>query len=74
MKNGMDCQCCLAGSSKTPPRIFIFSIVLGAEYSSYVEFIAADALTFSGYIISVLASVNDKEGAFELLQTPFSKI
>ena len=25
-------QCCLAGSSKTAPRILIFSIVLGAEY------------------------------------------
>merc|ERR1711894_738018 len=30
-------QCCLAGSSKTAPRIFIFSIVLGAKYLSYVK-------------------------------------
>ena len=29
-------QCCLSGSSKTAPRIF-FSIVLGAEYLSYVK-------------------------------------
>ena len=35
----------------------IFSIVLGAEYFSYVKFIAIYALTFFGYIISVLASV-----------------
>ena len=35
----------------------IFSIVLGAEYLSYVKFIATYALTFFGYIISVLASV-----------------
>ena len=55
----MDWQCCLAGSSKTAPRVFIFSIVLGAECLSYVKFIAIYALTFFGYIISVLASVND---------------
>ena len=55
--NRLDWQCCLAGSSKTAPKIFIFSIVLGAEYSSYVKFIATCALTFFGYIISVLASV-----------------
>ena len=53
----MDWQCCLAGSSKRAPRIFIFSIVLGAEYLSYVKFIASNAPTFFGYIISVLASV-----------------
>ena len=47
----------LAGSSKTAPRIFIFSIVLGAKYLSYVKFITTYAVTFLGYIISVLASV-----------------
>ena len=26
-------QCCLAGSSKTAPRILIFSIAMGADYS-----------------------------------------
>ena len=53
----LDWQCCLAGSSKTAPRIFIFSIVLVAEYLSYVKSIAKFALTFFGHIISVLASV-----------------
>ena len=38
-------------------RIFIFSIVLGAEYLSYVKSIATFALTFFWYIISILASV-----------------
>ena len=38
--NGLDWQCCLAGNSKTAPRIFIFSIVLGAKYLSYVKSIA----------------------------------
>ena len=47
----------IAGSSKTAPRIFIFSIVLVAEYLSYVKSIATYTLTFFGYIISVLASV-----------------
>ena len=34
------------------PRIFIFSIVLGAKYLSYVKSIATFALTFLRYIIS----------------------
>jgi hypothetical protein len=29
----MDWHCCLAGSSKTAPRILIFSIAIGADYS-----------------------------------------
>ena len=45
------------GSSKTAPRIFIFSIVLGAEYLSCVKLITIYAQTFFGYIISVFASV-----------------
>ena len=36
---------------------FFFSIFLGAEYLSYVKSIATFALTFFGYIISVLANV-----------------
>ena len=39
------------------PMILIFLIVMGAEYLSYVKFIATNALTFFGFIISVLASV-----------------
>ena len=46
-----------AGSSKTAPRILIFSIAMGADYSFYVKSIATFALTFFGYIISVLASL-----------------
>ena len=42
----MDWQCCLAGSSKMAPRIFIFSIVLGADYLSYVKSIDTHARTF----------------------------
>ena len=50
-------QCCLAGSSQTAPRLLIFSIVMGADNSFYVKFIANEAPTFFGYIILVLAMV-----------------
>ena len=52
---------CLTGSSKTAPRILIFSIAMGADYSFYVKSIATWARTFFGYIISVLASVIGKQ-------------
>ena len=58
--NGLDWQCCLAGSPKRAPRILIFSIAMGAEHLSYVKSIATFALTFYGYIISVLASVRSQ--------------
>jgi hypothetical protein len=35
--NGLNWQCCLAGSSKTAPRILIFSIAMGADYSFEVK-------------------------------------
>ena len=43
------------------------SVVHGAEYLSYVKFIATETPTFFGYIISVLASVVD----LELLLLPY---
>ena len=55
-------QCCLAGSSKAAPRIFIFSIVLGAEYSFYLKSISTYANTFLGYNKSVLAIVLSLKG------------
>ena len=33
--DGLDWQCCLAGSSKMAPRILILLIIPGAEYLSY---------------------------------------
>ena len=44
--NGLDWQCCLAGSSESAPRIFIFSIVLGAENLSYLKSIETHARAF----------------------------
>ena len=56
--NGLDWQCCLAGSSKRAPRILIFSIAMGADSSFYVQFIATYAPTFLAFIISILAMVH----------------
>ena len=57
--NGLNWQCCLAGSSKIAPKIFIFSTAMGAEYSFYVKSIATYAPMFLGYNDSVLAIVNE---------------
>ena len=55
--NGLDWQCCVAGSSKTACRILIFSIAIGANLSFYVKSIATYAPAFFRYNDSVLASV-----------------
>ena len=44
--NELDWQCCLAGSSKTAPRILIFSIVTVADYSFYEKTINTHACAF----------------------------
>ena len=49
-----------AGSWKTAPRIFIFSIAMSADKLSYVKSIATYAPTFFWYIISVLAIVESQ--------------
>ena len=53
----LDWQCCLAGSSKTAPRIFIFSIVLGAKYLSYVKSIDTHARALLPLNISAVGTV-----------------
>ena len=55
--NGLDWQCYLAGSSKRAPRIFIFSIVLGAENLYYVKSIETHARAFLPLNISAISSV-----------------
>ena len=55
--NGLDWQCYLAGSSKRAPRIFIFSIVLGAENLSYEKSIETHARAFLPLNISAISSV-----------------
>ena len=55
--NGLDWQCCLAGSSQRAPRIFIFSIVLDAENLAYVKSIETNARAFLPLNISAISSV-----------------
>ena len=55
--NGLDWQYYLAGSFKTAPRILIFSIAMGADYTFYVKSIATYAPAFLAYNNSVLARV-----------------
>jgi hypothetical protein len=50
---------CLADSSKMAPRILIFSIAMDADNSFYVKFIVTEAPAFLGYIISVVAMVQE---------------
>ena len=47
----------LAGSSKTAPRILIFSIALGADYSFYVKTLETQARAFFKVIIFSIGSV-----------------
>ena len=56
--NGLDWQCCLAGSSQTAPRILIFSIAMGADYSFHVKTIETHARTFFKIIIFSISSVS----------------
>jgi hypothetical protein len=44
--NGLNWQCCLAGSSKTAPRILIFSMAMDADYSFELIFNEACAPQF----------------------------
>ena len=50
-------QCGLAGSSQTAPKIFIFSIAMGADYSFYVKTIETHACAFFKVIIFSIGSV-----------------
>ena len=49
-----------AGSSKTTPRIFIFSFVLGAEYLFYVKSIEIHARAFLTLNILSIGTVDGK--------------
>ena len=50
-------QCFLAGSSKTAPRILIFSIAMGADYSFKLIFIETYAPQFIGHKNKSIGSV-----------------
>ena len=59
--NVLEWQCYLAGSFKTAPRIFIFSIVLGDEYLSYVKSIETHTRAFLTLDILSLGTVQKYE-------------
>ena len=60
--NGLDWQCCLAGSSKTAPRILIFSIAIGANYSFDIK---------SGFSIAPAFSLHNN---FDIASVQRSKV
>ena len=68
MVNWLDWQCCLAGSSKTAPRILILSITMGADYSFQVKNIEIWAPAFFKHNNSFIATVSG-QACFELLVT-----
>ena len=57
MVNGLDWQCCLAGSSKTASRILIVSIAMGVDYSFEVKNIVIWVPAFFKHNNSSVATV-----------------
>ena len=57
--NGLDWQCYLAGSFKTAPRILMFSIAIGANYSFDIKSGFSIAPAFSLHKNFDIASVNN---------------
>jgi hypothetical protein len=55
--NGLNWQCCLAGSSKRVPGILIFSIAMDADYSMDLISIETHAPQFIGHNTFFLGSV-----------------
>ena len=56
-------QCCLAGSSKTAPRILFFSIAMGAYYTLYMKTIETHARAFFKFIIFSIGIVKEVEAS-----------
>ena len=56
--NGLNWKCCLAGSSKTAPKVLIFSIAMGADYSFELISIFHWVPQFFMYNKSILGGVD----------------
>jgi hypothetical protein len=56
--NRLNWQCCLAGSSKTAPKILIFSMTIGADYSFELISLETCVSQFIGHNKSFLGSVS----------------
>ena len=72
--NGLDWQCYLAGSSKTAPRILIFSIAIGADYSYEVKNSEIWAPAFFKHNNSYIATVYSNVQKLRLLIANFLKL
>ena len=55
--NGFDWKCYLAGSSKTAPRIFIFSFAMGVDNSFDVKSIE----TYATYFLGILSRAQKED-------------
>jgi hypothetical protein len=60
--NGLNWQCCLAGSSKTAASILIFLIAMGADYSFEVKNIQICVPTFFKHNNLSVATLNREGG------------
>ena len=69
--NGLDWQCYLAGSSKTAPRILIFSIAIGADYSYEMKNSEIWAPAFFKHNNSFIATVNGTESLLKICKYIF---
>ena len=62
--NRLNWQCCLAGSSKTAPRILIFSIAMGADCSFYMKTIETHVRAFLTLNILAIGRVSWKDSKY----------
>ena len=67
-------QCSLAGSSKTAPRILIFSIAMSADHSFYVKTIETHARAFLPLNISAMGTVYTSQQVNASIHTPSSNV
>ena len=66
--NGLDWHCCLTGSSKTAPKVLIFSIAIGAVYSYEVKNSEICAPAFFKHNNSFIATVSSACRRFDYLK------
>ena len=72
--DGLNWQCCLAVSSKTAPRILIFSIAIDVDYSYDVKNSEICAPAFFKHNNSFIATVNAGADKVDLKKSHCEKI
>ena len=66
--NGLYWQCCLASNSITAPRILIFLIAMGTDYSFELIYIVTHTPQFNGHNKLILGSVLEMTPGNQLLK------